>query len=92
MKLIDADKLILHLNDFALQESPDERCPDVVKEYTAKDMQTMIYRTIRDCISAVEEAPKVDVEVWEGYHKRTLQPKGTFEKIFNDPEEEDDGI
>ena len=53
--LISRRKLLLHLNDFALAEAPDERTPDVAKEYTAKDMQMMVYRTIRDCMRAIEE-------------------------------------
>lgn len=41
MRLIDADKLILQLNDYALQESYDnEDC-----------------KAIHECIKAVEEAP-----------------------------------
>ena len=52
---ISRKKLLMYLNDFALAEAPDERTPDVVKEYTAKDMQMMVYRTIQDCMRAVEE-------------------------------------
>lgn len=52
--LISKSKLIMHLSDFAYGQSPDNE-PDIVKEYTAKDMQTMVYRTIQDCIRAVEE-------------------------------------
>ena len=54
-RLIDADKLILHLNDYALQEAPfgynDSKC---LKE---------IYETIQECMKAVEEQPTAfDVE------------------------------
>lgn len=54
-RLIDADKLILHLNDYALQEAPfgynDSKC------------QKEIYETIQDCMKAVEEQPTAfDVE------------------------------
>ena len=46
MRLIDADTLIKHLNDYALQES------------IFRDMKsTYTYRTIMECIKAVEEAP-----------------------------------
>mgnify|MGYP006883032403 FL=1 len=48
-RLIDADKLILHLNDYALQEAPfgynDSKC------------QKEIYETIQECMKAVEEQP-----------------------------------
>lgn len=54
-RLIDADKLILHLNDYALQEAPfgynDSKC------------QKEIYETIQECMKAVEEQPAAfDVE------------------------------
>ena len=45
MRLIDADKLILHLNDYALQEAPFRgESPDV-------------YDAIENCIKAIEEQP-----------------------------------
>ena len=56
MRLIDADKLMLSLADWKLQESPISTYPKP-KEFTADDMQRMIWRTIRDCESAVEEQP-----------------------------------
>lgn len=56
MRLIDADKLMLSLEDWKLQESPISTYPKP-KEFTADDMQRMIWRTIRDCESAVEEQP-----------------------------------
>ena len=54
-RLIDADKLILHLNDYALQEAPfgynDSKC------------QKEIYESIQECMKAVEEQPTAfDVE------------------------------
>lgn len=61
MRLIDADKLSLHLADWALAEAPDERTPNKAKEYTAKDMQQMIYRTINEAIKAVDQAPTIRV-------------------------------
>lgn len=52
MKLIDADKLILHLNDYALQESPGD-------EETADDrkISTAVHKAIMDCIKATEAQP-----------------------------------
>ncbi len=58
MKLIDADKLMLSLADWELQEAPIHTYGKP-KEFTADDMQRMIWRTIRDCESAVEEQPTV---------------------------------
>ena len=58
MRLIDADKLMLSLADWKLQEAPIHTY-EKPKEFTADDMQTMIWRTIRECESAVEEQPTV---------------------------------
>lgn len=58
MRLIDADKLMLSLADWELQEAPIHTY-EKPKEFTADDMQRMIWRTIRDCESAVEEQPIV---------------------------------
>ena len=54
-RLIDADKLILHLNDYALQEAPFGR--------NDGKNQGKIYETIQECMKAVEEQPTAfDVE------------------------------
>lgn len=48
MRLIDADKLILHLNDYALQVAP------------FRDLEsTYKYNTVQECIKAVKEQPTV---------------------------------
>ena len=48
MRLIDADKLILHLNDFILQQSPID----------VQDIESIkVSAVIKDCINAVEEQP-----------------------------------
>ena len=55
MRLIDADKLVLHLNDYALQEAPFGR--------NDGKNQKEIYDTIQECMKAVEEQPTAfDVE------------------------------
>lgn len=33
-----------------------------------------------------------ELEVWNGIHGQQIMPKGTFEKIYNETEEEDDDI
>ena len=53
-RLIDADKLILHLNDYALQEAP------------FGEHQKEIYETIQECIKAVEEQPTVLSDIHQG--------------------------
>lgn len=54
-RLIDADKLILHLNNYALQEAPFGR--------NDGKNQKEIYDTIQECMKAVEEQPTAfDVE------------------------------
>lgn len=52
MRLIDADKLILHLNDYALNESPRDN------ESTGEKRQSkVVYDAIQNCIKAVGEQP-----------------------------------
>ncbi len=58
MRLIDVDKLLSSLEEWELNETPISTYPKP-KEFTADDMQRMIWRTIRDCESAVEEQPTV---------------------------------
>lgn len=56
MRLIDAKQLVMHLSDYALQESPWWGA----NGYGNKDA----YEAIEECIKAVEEAPTVEaVEV-----------------------------
>lgn len=57
MRLIDADKLLVHLNDYALSTSPDGRS---LKDQMIARVE---YDTIQNCIQAVEEQPTAyDVE------------------------------
>lgn len=46
MRLIDADELILHLNDYALQIAPFRNLESTYK-----------YNAVQECIKAVEEQP-----------------------------------
>ena len=46
MRLIDADELILHLNDYALQIAPFRNLESTYK-----------YNTVQECIKAVDEQP-----------------------------------
>ena len=57
--LIDRTKLQLNLNDWAFAEAPELQ-NNVAKEYTAYDMQRMIYRTILECMKAVDEQPSAE--------------------------------
>lgn len=52
MRLIDADKLILHLNDYALQESPSE-----TESAGERRISKEIYSAIKNCITAIDEQP-----------------------------------
>lgn len=52
MRLIDADKLMLHLNDYALQESPSN-----VESAEDRKVSRAVYKAITDCIRAVDEQP-----------------------------------
>lgn len=52
MRLIDADKLIMALNDYALTEAPDER--ECAGE---RRISSAVYSAIQNCMKAVEEQP-----------------------------------
>lgn len=52
MRLIDADKLILHLNDYALQKSPSD-----VESAGDRKVSRAVYKAITDCIRAADEQP-----------------------------------
>lgn len=52
MKLIDADKLILHLNDYALQESPSN-----VESAEDRKISREVYFAIQNCMKAIEKQP-----------------------------------
>lgn len=72
MRLIDSDKLLFSLEEWELNETPISTYPKQ-KEFTADDMQRMIWRTIRDCESAVEEQPTVKaipIEYIETFKKK----------------------
>lgn len=54
MRLIDADKLILHLNDYALQE-----CPSGVESAEDRKISRLVYSAIQNCMKAAEKQPTV---------------------------------
>lgn len=77
-RYIDADKLFLHFNDWALAVSPDERHSDL-PEYSEHKIHEMIYRTINEAMSAIEEQPTADVvERKHGEWIHHENPKGVF--------------
>jgi hypothetical protein len=53
MRLIDADKLLVHLNDCALSASPGDGS---LKDQMIAKVE---YDTIQNCIQAVQEEPEV---------------------------------
>lgn len=71
MRLIDADKLILYLNDYALQESPSD-----VESAGDRKVSRAVYKAITDCIRAVDEQPTAfDFDkVVEQLEKRSALP------------------
>lgn len=76
--LIDRTKLQLNLNDWAFTEAPELQ-NNVAKEYTAYDMQRMVYRTILECMKAVDEQP-------------SAQKKGKWFNHYCEEDGEKDGI
>lgn len=80
-RLIDADKLALYLNDYALTEEPDER-----ESAGERRISNEIYNTIQNCMKAVDEQPTaydVDKVVEQLETRKTkaaaLQKKYTLE-------------
>ena len=57
--LISRSRLLNEMSDWQYGEAPF-LTPDVALEYTAKEMQTMIYRTIKDAMLCVADQPAVD--------------------------------
>lgn len=80
MRLIDADKLILHLNDYALTEAPDER------KCSERRISRIVYSTLQNCMKAVEEQPTVfDVEgVIEQLENEADRSFSDFEKYADE--------
>ena len=74
-RLVDADKIIMILNDYALREAPREN------ESTGERRLSMIaYNAIQNCIKSVKQQPvayDVDavVEQMEEYHEEMEQFK-----------------
>ena len=95
MRLIDADKLMLSLADWELLESPIHTY-EKPREFTADDMQIMIWRTIRDCESAVEEQPIVPaipiewIKKWNQKNENFLLYMGLARKLIEDWEKENE--
>lgn len=52
MRLIDADKLMLYLNNYALQESPSN-----AESAEDRKISRVVYSAIQNCMKAVEEQP-----------------------------------
>lgn len=52
MRLIDADKLILTLNDYACIEAPKEN-----EDSSERRISEMVYRVIKNCIGYVKYQP-----------------------------------
>ena len=74
MRLIDADKLILHLNDFMLQQSPID----------IQDIESIkVSAVIKDCIKAVDEQPTAyDVDKVTHEINNKIQELDAKQKLF----------
>lgn len=58
MRLIDADRLIGILNDWALQESPEPK--DLTKLVTKYEMQETVYKVLNEVMNTIKHAPTVE--------------------------------
>ena len=74
MRLIDADELILHLNDFMLQQSPID----------IQDVESIkVSAAIKDCIKAVDEQPTAyDVDKVTHEINNKIQELDAKQKLF----------
>lgn len=83
MRLIDADELILVLNDYALIEAPKEN-----EDSGERRISEMVYRVIQSCIGYVENQPTAyDVDkVVEQLSKKQNNKGfgGTLQEMFYD--------
>mgnify|MGYP004666864935 CR=1 FL=1 len=72
MRLIDADKLLAHLNDCALSAS--------LGSGSLKDQMIarVEYDAIQNCMKAVEEQPDVGAERWIPVDERIPETSGTY--------------
>lgn len=74
MRLIDAEQLVMHLSDYALQESPGWGSDDWGNKAA--------YDAISNCILAVQEAPTVEavaiVKCRDCRYFRATDPVDTF--------------
>lgn len=89
MRLIDADKLILHLNDYALTEAPDER-----ENAGERRISCMVCNTIQNCMKAIEEQPtafdiKGVVEQLENEIDRSYEDFGKYADDVGVTEDDD---
>lgn len=80
MRLIDADKLMLYLNDYALQESPSN-----VESADDRKISRAVYKAITDCIEAVDEQPTAFDVVKEEVNEKAqeLSSQAFFLSILN---------
>lgn len=87
--LIDRADAIKHFNDWALQESPSGFGYDAwVQEYSAVDMQRVIYQTIREAIKAIEKMPTAQERKtgeWKVLHIVDYAQRPTGRKIGECP-------
>ena len=67
---------------------------DFKNEYVASEMIQAATKIYLDEIShEIRMVESEETETWQGMHGRNITaPKGTFEKIFNDNDTEDDGV
>lgn len=62
MRLIDADKLVLYLNDWAFGIAPSEYDDNETKKYTVRDLRGKIYKTLNECMQTIDERPTIEAE------------------------------
>ena len=80
----------------------DNSCDDVVSRQAVLDIVCGVYEKVgfgwgeSNFYKAIQELPSVrpqepqETETWHGIHAQITAPKGTFERIFNEEDDDND--
>jgi len=81
------DRLYSWLNDMRLGIAPDETVTDI-DERNVRTAQVDLLDEIMEWM--VEPQESEETETWNGIHGQITAPKGTFERIFNEADDDND--
>ena len=90
----DAVKIIKALEQQPCEDCREEVC-DYIAEFVNHEYATDRERElVKNIIGGIQHLPsirsKTELENWEGIHAQVTAPKGTFDKIWNEAEDNDE--